>query len=376
LRILFVGDENLLPTDLVEYLPDLGESTHLEKAADGRAAIAAVARAPFDVAIVGPTRSSNHQLSDLLDQIRMLCPEAIRIALLDSENSVMPPSTRLIGVAHRFLPLPLTSENLLEAIHSIEELREILDNPRLRAVVGRVDNLPSPPQLYFALMHALEEDENSNSMDVAKLISGDPAITAKVLRMCNSAYFSNGRAISDLRTAVTRLGMATLRDLVLASEVFSMSTSIKIDRQALQRRSLLASRLPASMLPESSAQLGSTAALLADIGLLLPGVRNEHQPPAADAPPDDRPGHTEAGAYLLGLWGLPMPIVEAVAFHRQPQRSSLRSFWIPGAVHVAVALASNEPVDEDYLSSRGVLPRLAGWREHAENLASLDSANR
>ena len=79
-------------------------------------------------------------------------------------------------------------------------------------------------------------------------------------------------------------------------------------------------------------------------------------------------GHTEAGAYLLGLWGLPMPIVEAVAFHRQPQRSSLRSFWVPGAVHVAGALASNEPVDESYLKSLGVLDQLPSWRQMAETM--------
>jgi len=93
---------------------------------------------------------------------------------------------------------------------------------------------------------------------------------------------------------------------------------------------------------------------------------------------DERPGHTEAGAYLLGLWGLPMPIVEAVAFHRQPQRSSLRSFWVPGAVHVASALAGNEPVDEGYLKhlgvdegylkSLGVLDQLPAWRQLAESL--------
>ncbi len=374
MRILFVGDEGLLPPDLTDYLPDSGEGTQIEKVADGRSAIAAVARGTFDVAIVGPS-GAHHPAPDLLDQIRMLSPDAIRIALIAPGSDSKPPPARLVGVAHRFLPLPLSPESLLDAINSFEELRDILDDPRLRTVVGRIDALPSPPQLYFALMRALEEDEHSSSAHIAKLLSGDPAITAKVLRLCNSAYFSNGRAISDLRTAVTRLGMATLRDLVLASEVFSMSSTIKIDRQALQRRSLLASRLPARMLPESSAELGATAALLADIGLLLPGVRNEHHRPAEDAPPDDRPGHTEAGAYLLGLWGLPMPIVEAVAFHRQPQRSSLRSFWVPGAVHVAVALASKEPVDEQYLQSRGVLERLPAWREQAEALEAQDKAS-
>ncbi len=133
----------------------------------------------------------------------------------------------------------------------------------------------------------------------------------------------------------------------------------------MQRRALLSSRLASKLLPQASAELGATAALLSDIGLLLPGVRNEHDPDSAS---EDRPGHTEAGAYLLGLWGLPMPIIEAVAFQRLPQRSSTRSFWVTGAVHVATALASGAPVDEEYLSKVGVISRLPAWREQAETI--------
>ncbi|WP_411834748.1 HDOD domain-containing protein [Pseudoxanthomonas mexicana] len=363
MRILYVGDAACLPEDLADYIGDMGDEWKVETVSDGNSAMFAVSNTTVDVIIVGPS------LPDLappvlLGQIRTLRPETIRIALLQATEMGSTPSIRLIGVAHRLLPLPLASETVLEAIHSLEELRDLLDSPRLRRAIGRVEHLPSPPHLYFALTRALEEDEG-NSGDIAQLVSGDPAIAAKVLQLCNSAFFSNGRAITDLRGAVTRLGLATLRDLVLASEVFSMKTGSNVDRAALQQRALLASRLAARILPRTSAELGATAALLADVGLLLPGVRDERQPLDPDGEPDERPGHTEAGAYLMGLWGLPMPIVEAVAFHRQPQRSSLRTFWVPGAVHVATALAGNEPVDEDYLKSLGVLNQLPAWREMA-----------
>ena len=227
--------------------------------------------------------------------------------------------------------------------------------------------MPPPPQLYIRLMHALEADDDASAADIARLVAADPAIAAKVLQLCNSAYFSNGRAITDLRAAVTRLGIATLRDLVLACEVFSLPGTSATDRARLQQRALLASRLAKRMLPDSSAELGATAALLADIGLLLPGVRDERQPPVDG---DERPGHAEAGAYLLGLWGLPMPIIEAVAFHRAPARSSTRSFWVTGAVHVAMALAGGDEPDQDYLARTGVLPRLAAWRNYAESLTA------
>jgi len=371
-RILLVGDEASLSAELLEFIADLGEEWQPLTAIDGHSAMGIVAASPVDAVIVCP-QLPDLNATTLLGQIRTLRPETIRIALVDAEHGTRPPPARLIGVAHRFLPMPLAPEVLLEALTSLEELRELLDSARLRSAIGRIEKLPSPPHLYLTLTQALEHDDDTNTADVAKLVSADPAIAAKVLQLSNSAFFNNGRIISDLRTAVTRLGLSTLRDLVLASEVFSAQPLSGAERNSLQQRALLASRLAAKLLPESSAELGATAALLADIGLLLPGVRNER--PAPEDAADDRPGHAEAGAYLLGLWGLPMPIIEAVAFHLQPQKSNTRSFWVTGAVHVALALINGDPVDEEYLQRAGVLNKLPLWREHANALMGLVAAD-
>jgi len=363
-RILFVGDTAIFPNDLVDLVADMGDAWEVERCNDGAAAIAHAAVITLDVVIVAP-ELADMPAATLLGQIRTLRPETSRIATIADGQA---PAARIIGLAHRFVAAPLAPELLLEAVGSLEELRELLDNPELRTRIGRVEQLPSPPQLYLSLMHALEADEHTSATDIARLVSGDPAIAAKVLQLCNSAYFSNGRTVTDLRSAVTRLGISTLRDLVLASEVFSLPGMASSDRAALQQRALLASRLAKKMLPDTSAELGATAALLADIGLLLPGIRDDREPATDD---DARPGHAEAGAYLLGLWGLPMPIIEAVAFHRQPARSSTRSFWVTGAVHVAMALASSEEPDEAYLARSGVLGRLPEWRALAESLNAV-----
>jgi len=362
-RILFVGDESTFPVDLVDLVSAMGSDWEVIRCADADAAVATATAGSLDVVLVAP-RLPDAPPAMLLGQLRTLRPETSRIAVIEGEQA---PPARIIGLAHRFMPTPLAPELLLEAIGSLEELRELLDNPELGKRIGRVDQLPSPPQLYLRLMSALEEDDTASAGDIAKLVAADPAIAAKVLQLCNSAYFSNGRTITDLRAAVTRLGIATLRDLVLASEVFSLPAPPGVDRVALQQRALTASRLAKRMLPETSSELGATAALLADIGMLLPGVRDERQ---AAAEGDQRPGHAEAGAYLLGLWGLPMPIIEAVAFHRTPSRSSTRSFWVTGAVHVAMALASGHEPDQEYLARTGVLPRLAEWRDYAESLTA------
>ncbi|KLJ02503.1 HDOD domain-containing protein [Luteimonas sp. FCS-9] len=364
MRILFVGDGDGLPAGLLALVGDMDERWHVQHVEDGNAAIALAAESPQDVVVVAPALP-DMPAATLLGQIRTLRPETSRIALIGAH-----PHARVLSLAHRFLPVPVGEAQLLEAIGSLEELRELLDDPALRTCIGRIEQLPPPPQTYLALMHALEADEDTGTADIARLIGSDPAIAAKVLQLCNSAYFSAGRTITDLRTAVTRLGLSTMRDLVLASEVFAQPGGHDIDRHALQQRALLASQLARRMLPESSAELGATAALLADIGLLLPGVRDAR--PGATAPDDtrdaDAPGHMEAGAYLLGLWGLPMPIIEAVAFQRDPARAGTRSFWIAGAVHVATSLVADLPVREDYLARTGVHAQLDGWRAQAARL--------
>lgn len=367
LRILVVCGEKNLPHELIDYLIDLGDTWQLEHVFSGNEAINASATTPFDAVVAAPNLPDS-SCAALLGQIRTLRPETIRIALLDPADDHDACAARIIGVAHRFLPLPLSPELLLETLTSLEELRDLLTNPKLGTAIGRVDKLPAPPHLYLDLMQALEDDLHNDATHIAKLVSADAAITAKVLQLCNSAFFSGGRSIIDLRSAVTRLGIATLRQLVLASEVFSIPTVSPAQRSAMQQRALLSARLASKILPASSAELGATAALLADIGLLLPGVRNERDASGQD---DPRPGHTEAGAYLLGLWGLPMPIIEAVALQLKPHRSSMRSFWVSGAVHVAVALAQDAPVDEQYLAKVGVLAQLPAWRAQAKALRDL-----
>jgi HD-like signal output (HDOD) protein len=91
--------------------------------------------------------------------------------------------------------------------------------------------------------------------------------------------------------------------------------------------------------------------------------------------------HAEIGAYLLGLWGLPAPVVQAVAHHHHPARSDeSETFGVLGANHVADLLAhemdhSGEQLtelDESYLQSLGVWKHLPEWRA----IAAYESARR
>lgn len=360
--VLIVGTPSNTDSELEQALADFGLEWEIGRAQDAVTALAISLERPVDVVVV-EVGALGFDGPALLGQIRAHHAGAARILLL--EEGAEPDAMRALETAHRFLNKPLRADELVDAVESVGELRDLLDSPELKAAIGKIGSLPPPPKLYMQLTRALE-DEKTTPATLSNLISQDPAMAAKVLRLCNSAYFSGGRTVTDIRNAVIRLGQQTLRRLVLASEVFAANAPVGIDREAMQQRAMRASQLAGKLLGGSSADLASTAALLCEIGMLLPGVRI----PTADSDGGDGPHYAEAGAYLLGLWGLPMPIVEAVASHHQPGRSRMRGFWVGGAVHVARAIVANEPVDEAYLESVGMRDKLPSWQKLAEDMAA------
>lgn len=364
--VLIVGNTMDARSDLEAAVAEFGLDWQIELAGNDSAALTIAAQHSVDVAAVD-LRSPGINGPELLAAIRKRHPEVVRLLMLD--DSQQDAAMAVMESAHRFLNKPLRADELIEAVESVGELREILDSPQLKALIGGIGELPPAPNLYLKLTQTLS-DPNATASAAAMLVAQDPVMASKVLRLCNSAFFSGGRPVSDIRSAVVRLGQENLRRLVLASEVFNGSTSANgIDREAMQLRALRASQLAGRLLGGSSAELAATAALLSDVGMLLPGIAITT---AGEPAPDGMPHYAEAGAYLLGLWGLPMPIVEAVANHHQPGRSRSRGFWVGGAVHVARALVSGEAIDETYLESVGLSDRLPAWRKLA---ADLDAAS-
>jgi HD-like signal output (HDOD) protein len=93
--------------------------------------------------------------------------------------------------------------------------------------------------------------------------------------------------------------------------------------------------------------------------------------------------HAEVGAYLLGIWGLPTPVVEAVAHHHCPDRIPHDALDAVGIVHIANYLAYEHPVhppifaempqqppDPAYLQEVGALGSMEEWGVMAEGVAN------
>lgn len=345
MRIAFVDGSLDLVDELVQALDGFGLDWEVLPVS-----ISDAADAPGSVDVLVSGLPTDPASRERLSALRGKHPDAVRILLLEPGQEAG--ALGLLDGAHRVLQKPLDADELINAVEGIVDLRELLDSEVLKRHVGRVDALPAAPRMYFQLAK-LMRDPDVGLTRIADELSEDPALVARVLRLCNSAYFSAGREITDTRSAVARLGLQTVHQVVLASETFGHAEGLSvIEREVMQDRALRISRLAARVLPGSSADQAATAGLLVEVGRLLP-------PPADGSP---APEYNEAGAYLLGLWGLPMPIVEAVAFHRQPRRTHGNGFWVTGALHVAAALVMGEPLDEAYLQSVGMLGKVPQWQ--------------
>jgi putative nucleotidyltransferase with HDIG domain len=211
-------------------------------------------------------------------------------------------------------------------------------------------------------------------------------VSAQILHVANSAFFAAAAKSDSIEHAVNRLGTETVRSLVLAAEVFGSGNQPEgvSDAWLLAQRdhAIAAAMLARQIVPDRARRdQAFLAGLLHDIGELITPSRAAA---AGATTPADVPGgsHAELGAYLLGLWGLPDPIVEAVALHHRPAAAEPS----PGldvlvAVHVTEGLlqelAPPDPstdvmesrLDEPWLQSVGHADKLDDWRALAQAVA-------
>jgi HD-like signal output (HDOD) protein len=297
----------------------------------------------------------------LLRHLLHTAPQAARVALCPRSPDEVP--VRVLGLCHGVLAVSDPPELAADALLGYASLVQNLERPALRAQVGALTRLPGAPRLYLAICQALENPA-ADIADITAKVMGDPALAARVLQIANSAMFGAGRQIASLPIAVTRLGLKTLRNLVLAVELYEVSGADAARAEQVRQRSLLAAWLaPRMMVPHLDPDVAATAALLAGIGEMLPELDPGDVHPMPHAPPL----RDEAAAYLLGLWQLPSLLQQAVAWQRTPRLCGER-FGVVGAVHVATALAFDRPVDEAWLARCGMAAHLRGWRELAQRM--------
>jgi HD-like signal output (HDOD) protein len=216
-------------------------------------------------------------------------------------------------------------------------------------------------------------------------------MTAKILKLVNSAFFCLSCEISSASHAVQLLGLDTVRTLVLTAHVFERFQSRLLtadDVHQISDHSLAVSNIARKIAIFEHADQhiqdeSFTAGLLHDAGkLILASTLEEQYGKVLEHSEKADVGlyaaecellgcsHAQVAAYLFGLWGLPGTIVEAVAWHHNPAGSLSVKFSPLAAVHVASAyhdkknssrLRGRTPVDAAFLAGIGCAEREKAW---------------
>jgi len=396
-RVLFVDDEPHFLEGLRRLLRTQRDEWEIACAPSGESALALMEASAFDV-IVSDMRMPEMDGAVLLARVREAYPQMVRIIL--SGQAELSTALRVVPVAHQFLAKPCDAQMLRVAIERACHLKALLHDESIRRTVGALGDLPSLPRTYHALTLALA-DPNTSIQKVASIVEFDVGVSAKILQLVNSAFFGIARSITNIQSAVSYLGVSTLRSLVLSVEVFRVFAPkgpIKgFSLEDLQRHarltSYLASRLP---VPSHLVDIAMVSGILHDVGKLIMAWKlpDRFKKLMAEAEEEQCPlyqveereygfSHAEIGAYLLGLWGLPYAVVEAVALHHAPSRVPHQNFDAASAVYVANLLtqelnaSSPSPWQEgsqcnqEYLVSLGVEKNIPHWRAMAAEARPL-----
>jgi len=388
-RILFVDDDPNILAGIRRVLRSLRDDFELQFAENGKEALAMMEGTAFDV-VVSDMRMPGMDGAELLKKIQVLYPCTIRIMLTGQadQDSIL----RTVGVVHQFLEKPSNPDILKSVLIRSSALYGLLADDKIKEIVSKIESLPSLPDIYVRLQQAMISPDVSVA-EVAAIIEKDMAMSAKVLQLVNSAFFGMYQPVESPARAVGLLGLDTVKGLVLGVHVFSgMKSSSKLfSLSKLMHHSMAVgacAKKIAAAETNDKAMIDHSfiGGILHDIGKLVLASNMQDQYDQAILLVREQnislhdaefqifhTAHGSVGAYLIGIWGLPGPVVEAIAFHHCLQDYPQGAFSPVLAVHAANAIYhENRPqegfnaptgLDLEYLEKLGFGNRIEVWRE-------------
>jgi len=388
-RLLFVDDEKSILTLLGRMFIPMQDKWELLFANNAQEALDIMAESPVD-AIVSDFNMPGMDGAHLLAEVVKKYPETVRYIF--SGYQTTEGVYDLVNSAHQFLMKPDDLRQIRNAITRAFALREILPNDQVIQVATNIKTLPSLPDLYLQLVDELEKEEPSVKR-LGKIIEHDPAMTAKLLQLVNSAFFGLHERVNSAAQAATLLGMETIKSLFLLAHIFSQYDNAHIPGfsfKELWRHSAEVAILSKDIAEHEEYDRDHQEAcfvsgLLHDIGKLILAINlsddyaqiielaKSKKIPMIEAEKEVLGAtHAEVGAYLFGLWGFSDAIIQACAYHHFPSECVSCDTDLLLCVHVANvfdhdAQGTNlgEKLDIPFLKQYGKETKIAEWQKNS-----------
>ena len=351
-HILFVDDEASVLQGLRRMLHDQRQAWQMDFVSSGAEALDLVRQKPVDV-VVSDMRMPGMDGAALLKEVRQIRPETLRIVL--SGQSDWDRAVQSIEDAHRFLLKPCEKQLLKDAIGQSESLEAMVPDARLRCEIAQLSRLPMLGPAGQELLKVMD-GPGASLKRAAAMVEKDPGLAALALKMVHSAFFAVKVRVERPAQAALLLGFDNLRSFVLSAEPFHgfdrglwplADRLWQVGAEVAFEARQTANAFGASREEENDA---FTAGMLHEIGVLILATL---RPALAQRWEAEHPGgwpgdegeaalfgatHAAVGGYLLALWGLPGPLVNAVAWHHHPEQG--RPSAVLSALHAAAALKS------------------------------------
>ena len=397
-RIIFVDDEPMVLKGLQRTLRKMRGEWEMTFTSSSKEALDILGSGSFDV-IVSDLRMPEMDGMQLLAEVKSKHPQVVRIIL---SGQVEQESTfKCVQVAHQSLSNPCDADILKHTLNKLFGLRHLLEDESIKRIVSQTETLPSLPEVYTDVISELQSADPS-VQKVGEIISTDLAMTAKILHVVNSAFFGLVRKINNPKEAVMLLGTETIKALVLSVKIFSQFNQKKFawfNFDELFNHSMSVSMFAQTIskqehLEQTLVNKSLMAGMFHDLGklILVTNYQEPYQKVLMEAAKTrqnlwdleiERFGtsHAEIGAYLMGLWGLEYPVIEAIAFHHCPGKSLSNSTGLLTAVHFGDAFdrLKKDPndlnsenglrqLDRGYLDNLGVAGRITDWQTFCNEL--------
>jgi putative nucleotidyltransferase with HDIG domain len=318
-KVLFVDDEVRVLEGLRDSLRKQRKRWSMQFVVGGEAALAQLETERFDV-VVTDLRMPKVDGVAVLEHLQRSSPDTVRIVLSGDPGKDL--AVKFLPYAHQALTKPCRIGELEAVLTRACRVREIVTHEGLRRFLGGVQDLPPLPKTYQRLQRIFD-DERTGVREVADVVGEDIAVSAKILKLANSAFFGVGRDVRNIADAVAFLGMDAVKNLVLSTAVFegpTLPASRRAFAESLHEHSVAIGRVASELVDARWKRDAFMAGLLHDVGRLVLGI---HEGDTADLRDTgsatlsngELVSHAHVGAYLLGLWGLPLPVIDAVGAH-------------------------------------------------------------
>lgn len=396
MRVLFVDDEPNILSGLKRTMRCMRNEWEMEFCQGAEEALEKLRAGPGDV-VISDMKMPVIDGARFLQAVREDYPQTIRIALSGETDASM--IYRCVEHAHQYLAKPCSADTIKATVERAVSLRDLVQDEEIRKVVANVSSLPSLPEVYTKITEELLKDDPSMEK-IGHIVESDIAISAKLLQIVNSSFFGLMRQVSSSGEAATYLGVDVVRSLVLTTGILSEFENSVIEPARLasiwsrgvqvgNTAQKIMKRVSADKLEAGYAMMGG---MLANVGKLVIAANFPQQFAdiearlAASGESDlavERSvlgqSHTEIGAYLLCIWGLPNPVVECAAFHHAPADCGENRFLPVAAVHIAMAIVDSENgndlpgLDHEFIDRLGLTAEVQEWAiSAAETAASME----